>query len=142
MAASTFALIHGAGDVGWSWHLVADALRERGHHVLTGASSAAPWPLEEQPRIPARILVCADDRFFPVEFLRRVTRERLGLEAEEIPGCHCVALSHPRELAEALTAPARTMRATSMHAHSDLRRPPTEAHTNSERPCCREDPPQ
>jgi pimeloyl-ACP methyl ester carboxylesterase len=28
---STFALIHGAGDVGWYWHLVAAELRARGH---------------------------------------------------------------------------------------------------------------
>jgi thioesterase domain-containing protein len=28
---STFALIHGAGDVGWYWHLVEAELRARGH---------------------------------------------------------------------------------------------------------------
>jgi len=28
---STFAFIHGAGDVGWYWHLVEDELRARGH---------------------------------------------------------------------------------------------------------------
>ena len=28
---TTFALIHGGGDVGWYWHLVVDALRARGH---------------------------------------------------------------------------------------------------------------
>jgi pimeloyl-ACP methyl ester carboxylesterase len=31
---ATFALIHGGGDVGWSWHLVAAALRRRGHDVV------------------------------------------------------------------------------------------------------------
>lgn len=31
---ATFALIHGGGDVGWSWHLVADALGRRGHDVV------------------------------------------------------------------------------------------------------------
>ena len=31
---ATFALIHGAGDVGWYWHLVAADLRERGHDVV------------------------------------------------------------------------------------------------------------
>jgi pimeloyl-ACP methyl ester carboxylesterase len=29
-----FVLIHGAGDVGWYWHLVHDALRERDHDVV------------------------------------------------------------------------------------------------------------
>jgi pimeloyl-ACP methyl ester carboxylesterase len=28
---STFALIHGAGDVGWSWHLTQSVLRDLGH---------------------------------------------------------------------------------------------------------------
>jgi pimeloyl-ACP methyl ester carboxylesterase len=31
---ATFALIHGGGDVGWSWHLVEAELRRRGHDVV------------------------------------------------------------------------------------------------------------
>jgi len=31
---ATFALIHGAGDVGWYWHLVAAELLDRGHDVV------------------------------------------------------------------------------------------------------------
>jgi pimeloyl-ACP methyl ester carboxylesterase len=31
---TTFVLIHGAGDSGWSWHLVAAELRARGHDVV------------------------------------------------------------------------------------------------------------
>src|SRR4029450_738400 len=31
---ATFVLIHGAGDVGWYWHLVEAELRERGHDVV------------------------------------------------------------------------------------------------------------
>lgn len=31
---STFVLIHGGGDVGWSWHLVAAELVARGHEVF------------------------------------------------------------------------------------------------------------
>lgn len=30
----TYVLIHGGGDVGWSWHLVAAELRRRGHEVV------------------------------------------------------------------------------------------------------------
>src|SRR4051794_37551747 len=33
-AMSTFVLIHGAGDVGWYWHLVEAELRARGHDVV------------------------------------------------------------------------------------------------------------
>ncbi len=31
---TTFALIHGAGDVGWYWHLVEAELHARGHDVV------------------------------------------------------------------------------------------------------------
>jgi Alpha/beta hydrolase family len=31
---ATFVLIHGAGDVGWYWHLVERELRQRGHDTL------------------------------------------------------------------------------------------------------------
>jgi pimeloyl-ACP methyl ester carboxylesterase len=31
---ATFALIHGAGDVGWYWHLVERQLRRRGHETI------------------------------------------------------------------------------------------------------------
>jgi pimeloyl-ACP methyl ester carboxylesterase len=31
---TTFALIHGGGDVGWYWHLVERELRRRGHDVV------------------------------------------------------------------------------------------------------------
>jgi phosphotransferase system HPr (HPr) family protein len=32
---ATFVLIHGAGDVGWYWHLVAADLRGRGHDTVS-----------------------------------------------------------------------------------------------------------
>lgn len=31
---ATYVLIHGAGDVAWSWHLLSAELRERGHDVV------------------------------------------------------------------------------------------------------------
>ena len=31
---ATYVVIHGAGDVAWSWHLVSAELRERGHDVV------------------------------------------------------------------------------------------------------------
>ncbi|SEN96975.1 alpha/beta fold hydrolase [Actinacidiphila rubida] len=67
---------------------------------------AQPWPLASWPDVPTRFLQGRDDRFFPLEFQRRVVRERLGLDVEEVPGGHLGALSRPRELARALTGPA------------------------------------
>lgn len=56
------------------------------------------------PDAPIRVAVGADDRFFPAEFQRRVARERLGLEADLLPGGHLIALARPGELAAYLLA--------------------------------------
>ncbi len=54
------------------------------------------------PKIPIRSIAGEDDRLFPVELQQRMARERLGIEAEVVPGGHLAALSHPRELVAAL----------------------------------------
>ena len=41
--------------------------------------------------------VSRDDRFFPLEFQRRVARERLGTDIDVVPGGHLAALSRPAE---------------------------------------------
>ncbi|MBV9982005.1 alpha/beta fold hydrolase [Bradyrhizobium sp.] len=63
-----------------------------------------PCRFERWPDVPIHVLAARDDRFFPIEFQRRVARERLGKEAEEIPGGHLVALSNPKGLTERLLA--------------------------------------
>jgi len=49
------------------------------------------------------VLAGRDDRFFPLEFQRRVARDRLGIAAEAVPGGHLAALAHPAELTDELT---------------------------------------
>jgi predicted alpha/beta hydrolase family esterase len=49
-----------------------------------------------------RVIAGRDDRFFPMEFQQRVAEERLGFGADELPGGHLMALSHPDELARYL----------------------------------------
>lgn len=61
-----------------------------------------PWPLQEWPDVATRVIAGRHDRMFPLEFQRRVCRQRLGLEIDEIDGGHMLALSHPVELAERL----------------------------------------
>lgn len=56
----------------------------------------------EWPAIPIRAVAGADDRFFPVEFQLGLIRDRLGLEADVLPGGHLLALSEPAELANYL----------------------------------------
>ena len=63
-----------------------------------------PWPMEAWPNVPTRVLAGRHDRMFPLEFQRRIARERLGVEVDEIDGGHMVALSNPTELANRLEA--------------------------------------
>ena len=50
--------------------------------------------------MPIRVLTARDDRMFPAGFQQRVARDRLGVEAELVPGGHLTPLSHPMELAD------------------------------------------
>src|SRR5919202_535904 len=76
----------------------------RGEPRQSGTPFAQPWPLPKWPDVPTRFLQGRDDRFFPVEFQRRVVRERLGIIPDEMAGGHLVALSRPKELAGRLEA--------------------------------------
>ena len=68
-----------------------------------GSLFQTPFPLTRWPDIPTTVLAGRDDRFFPFEFQARVARERLGLEAEPLPGGHLLALSQPEALVVRLT---------------------------------------
>ena len=57
---------------------------------------------EEWPPVPIRVVVGADDRFFPVEFQRTLARDRLHVEADVLPGGHLIALARPLGLAKYL----------------------------------------
>jgi pimeloyl-ACP methyl ester carboxylesterase len=98
----------GGDDLSTYYHdvpttLAREALaRQRNHPSPTAGRQ--PWPLAAMPDVPTRALLCRDDRLFPAPFMRRLVRERLGIEADEIDGGHCVALGHPRELADQLDA--------------------------------------
>jgi pimeloyl-ACP methyl ester carboxylesterase len=83
--------------------LAEEALR-RGARGESSAVFDTPWPLEAWPDVPTRFIVCKDDQFFPASFMRRLARERLGVAPDELPGCHCVALSHPKELGNLLVS--------------------------------------
>ena len=82
----------------------ADVVAQAGAHAgpQAGRPMREPWPLERWPDVPTRAVISRDDRFFPVEWQRGLVRERLGIEPDEMPGGHCVALSRPAELVELL----------------------------------------
>jgi len=82
--------------------LAEEALRrERGESSVV---SETPWPLDRWPDVPTRFVLCRDDQFFPAAFLRRVAQQRLGIVPDEVPGCHCAMLSHPKELTDLLVS--------------------------------------
>jgi pimeloyl-ACP methyl ester carboxylesterase len=67
-----------------------------------GRPFATPADFDGFPDVPIHAIGGRDDRFFPVEFQRRLARERLGIDLDEVPGGHLVALSHPDEVVERL----------------------------------------
>jgi pimeloyl-ACP methyl ester carboxylesterase len=64
------------------------------------------------PSVPIRVVAGADDRFFPVEFQQTLARDRLGLEADVLPGGHLIALAQPSPLADYLLSVVRPTSST------------------------------
>src|SRR5438309_2722675 len=82
-----------------------DVAAESANHVRnqSGRPFADPWPLDNWPDVETCALVARDDRLFPLEFQRRILRERLGIEPDVIGGGHLVALSRPGDVAARLS---------------------------------------
>jgi pimeloyl-ACP methyl ester carboxylesterase len=59
--------------------------------------------------VPIKVVVGADDRFFPQAFQERIARERLGVGVDVVPGGHLAALSRPEALAHRLIDYAREL---------------------------------
>jgi hypothetical protein len=83
---------------------VIDEAIRRGEPPQSGTPMSEPWPLAAWPDVPTRVLTARADRFFPVEFQRRVSADRLGITPDEMPGGHLVALSQPTNLTDRLEA--------------------------------------
>ena len=65
--------------------------------VFGSACDFTAWP-----PVPIRAVAGAGDRFFPVGFQRALARDRLGIEADVLPGGHLIALAQPAGLASYL----------------------------------------
>jgi pimeloyl-ACP methyl ester carboxylesterase len=63
-----------------------------------------PCPFECWPGLELTVLAGCDDRLFPIDFQRRIARERIGAEVRSLPGGHLNALSEPEAVAAALLA--------------------------------------
>ncbi len=77
---------------------------ERGEPDQTGRVMADPFPLAALPSIPTRGIAATNDRFFPVGFMDRLIRDRLGVEPEHVAAGHLPALANPTGLVELLLA--------------------------------------
>jgi pimeloyl-ACP methyl ester carboxylesterase len=90
------------------FHDVPDDVRDeavrQGEPAQSDTPFERPWPLNRWPNVPTRVIAGSDDRLFPLEFQRRVVRDRLGIEVDAVPGGHLVSLSRPAELTERLLA--------------------------------------
>lgn len=63
---------------------------------------ADPVPLESWPDVPTRVIAARQDRLFPLPFMRRLSRDRLGVEPAEVDSGHLPALARPGDLARLL----------------------------------------
>jgi len=62
--------------------------------VFGSACAFTGWP-----PVPIRAVAGAGDRFFPADFQQVLARDRLGIEADVLPGGHLIALAQPARLA-------------------------------------------
>ena len=107
-ARSAAAVAGGYGDfdlVTYFLHDVpSDVAAEGAAHERPEADAvfASPCVFGSWLSIPIRVLAGADDRFFPVDFQRTVSIERLGVDADVLHGGHLIALARPELVANYL----------------------------------------
>jgi pimeloyl-ACP methyl ester carboxylesterase len=84
--------------------LPADTLREAMDRPVEQADGPFidPWPLEGWPDVATRVVACRNDRLFPLEFMQRLSRDRLGIEPDIIDTGHLPALANPQALTNQL----------------------------------------
>ncbi|WP_353649646.1 alpha/beta hydrolase [Nakamurella sp. A5-74] len=88
--------------------VTAEAMASGGVAELDGVF-AQPWPLSRWPEVRTEVILAEGDRFFPLEFQRRVIAERLPDPAlHVIPGGHLVALADPVTVADTLDVIVRS----------------------------------
>ena len=87
---------------------IVDEAFARGEPQQSDTPFGEGWPLERWPDVPTSVVAGVRDRLFPLEFMRGLARDRLGLEEVDPIDCgHLPALARPDELAERLEAHAK-----------------------------------
>jgi len=76
-------------------HPVAKWALERGEPQQTGRVMTDPFPLSALPAIRTRGIAGTNGRFFPVAFMDRLVRNRLGVEPAHVAAGHLPARANP-----------------------------------------------
>jgi pimeloyl-ACP methyl ester carboxylesterase len=81
-----------------------EIIKQGGPHQRTEADVVfgEPCQFEAWPTVPIHVVAGRDDRFFPIDFQRRVARERLDKPVDALAGGHLLALSNPSGLVNQL----------------------------------------
>lgn len=61
-----------------------------------------PSPFDTWPQVPTHVIAAESDRFFPLEFMRQQSLERLGMVPDVIPGGHFAMLTQASALVRLL----------------------------------------
>ena len=85
---------------------IVDEAFARGEPRQSDTPFGQPWPLERWPTVPTSVRAGRHNRLFPLDFMRRLARERLGVDVDGIDSGHLPALARPDELAKRLQAHA------------------------------------
>lgn len=105
---------HDDGTSGWSkdvaveafYHDCSPALAAEAAAMLRRQSwtpSTEPSPLVAYPEVPARAIICDEDRVLAADACARHAEERLGATVIRLGGGHSPMLAQPEALVEALT---------------------------------------
>ncbi len=88
--------------------VVAAAL-DRGAPEQSDTPFEQPWPLDAWPDVPTRVIAGRHDRLLPLDLVRRLARERVGVhDVEVVDTGHLPALAPPDEQARAISANGAT----------------------------------
>jgi pimeloyl-ACP methyl ester carboxylesterase len=82
-------------------HAIADAALRR-LRPQARYPSLQLFSLAELPAVSSTYVVCSEDQIIRPDWSRRVARDRLGLNAVELPGSHSPMLSRPQAVADVL----------------------------------------
>ena len=74
---------------------VSERLLARGEGGDEGASWDDPWPLDAWPPVPTTVIAGARDRLFPLDFMRGLARDRLGIDEVAVVDSGHLARAQP-----------------------------------------------